>query len=682
MVEQDTKIIFWDRHEAALLIDLCAKVRDGAVKRTEGIQQLSGKLRRRAELMGRKVDEDFRSVPSLAKYYAMAEYLVTDGLRGEPDAAPIFTSVFRTYVSEPDEFKKILDEAERQCQRKIFEFDTHEVIKMIEASAKLSRKHTVNDAAEKLAQLFQEYARRRGADDIESSRDTVSVAKKLSTIDGIRRGRQTDSAPPREVFLVKLYKYDPDKFNALLAEANKALGIETTLPPVEVLEDILRKHFPSGFKYTSAIAKKQMHRYINEDQIREIADEQLIAALKEITVERGDKLFLPYTPEQQQLIDEMRSTIEGLFDRGYSCVYVEKVFERYADRLSEVLKINSMLDLMEREGWEKNILTRGTPDINSDVQKFFRECHRQVSYFELEREMWFIPFEKLKTAVIASPQIICIKSETYMDISAFPIDGETLIEVEQFLKKNLQSVQTMTMEDCRRLIGETFPSIKEATANYTTQGFGSVLRGLFGHEFSFNRNMISSAYEIVSKRQLFVDFCNEREEFTLDELQAFAEEINSQIEFKSVRRVAIRISVNEFIHRDRIKFNVKAIDAVLDKEIEDCRSIKSLSHYFYEFPRLEGFRWNEYILESYLFCFSEEFELINSVFSKLSWGGAAGRKSLHLAFEDVAEKILAKSKHWRDRETALDLLVSEKILLRRAFKDIDEVIRRLKADFD
>ena len=63
-------------------------------------------------------------------------------------------------------------------------------------------------------------------------------------------------------------------------------------------------------------------------------------------------------------------------------------------------------------------------------------------------------------------------------------------------------------------------------------------------------------------------------------------------------------------------------------------------------------------------------------------GGAAGRKELHTVFEDVAERILAKSDRWHDRESALDLLVSEKILLRRAFKDIDEVIRRLRAEFD
>ena len=680
MAEQDSKIIFWDRHEAALLIDLCAKVRDRVVRRTEGIQQLSAKLKRRAELMGRKVDAEFRSVQSLAKYYAMAEYLVTDGLRGEPEAAPIFTSLFRTYVSEPDEFKKILDEAERQCQQKVFEFDTHEVIKLIEASSKLSKQYTIADAAENLSQVFQDYARRRGIDDEDSARDTTSVAKKLIVTDGLRRGRQTESAAPREVFLVKLFKYDPDKFGALLSEANKVLGIETEVPPPEVLSGILKKYFPSGFKYTSAIAKKQFHRYLNEDKIIEITDEQLIKALQDITVEYGEKLFLPYTPEQQKLMDEVRSTVEGLLNEGYSCVYADKVFERYADRLAEVLPITSVVDLMEREGWEKNIITRDTPDIAADVRKFFNEAKRKISYFELEQEMWFIPFEKLKTAVIASPQIICVKPETYIDISALPIDGDMLPSLEQFLQKTLQPVQTMAIEDCRRLIYDEFPAIEFTTQEYTPQGFGNMLRGLFGHEFSFNRNMISSACEIVSKRQLFVDFCNERKSFTLDELQTFAEEINSQIEFKSVRRVAVRVSVNDFIHRDQIHFNVPAIDAMLDTMIDDCRSIKSLSMHFDELPPIEGFEWNEYILESYLFCFSEKFELINSVFSKLSWGGAAGRKSLHLAFEDVAEKILSKSKHWKDRETALDLLVNEKILLRRAFKDIDEVIRRLKSE--
>ena len=682
MAEQDSKIIFWDRHEAALLIDLCVKIHGNEVKRADGLMKLSKMLKNRAKLMGRKVDADFRSVERISIPYAMVEYLMTDGLRGEPGASPIFASVYRTFVSEPEEFKKILAEAENQCRRKVFEFDTHEVIKLIEASNKFAKLDDLNAAVDNLSKLLKDYAHKRGVDDSDTSRDVPEIVRRLSVIDGLKRGRQVDSAAPREVFLVKLSKYDPDKFHALLLEANKALGIETVMPSKETLTDILRNHFPTGFKFGSAVAMKQFRRCLGEEAVRDIEDAQLIKAIREITIGRGDKLFLPYDERQQNLIDEIESVVRDIFDRGYSCVYVEKLFERYAERLADVLKINSVLDLMERQGWEKNILSRGVPDIASDVQKFFREAHRQITYYELEQALWFVPFEKLKTAVIASPRIISVKADTYMDLDAFPLADDERPKVEQVIKEALQPVQSMSVEECRRIVYRSFPELEQATSDYSSQGFGSVLRGLFGNKFSFNRNMISSACELVSKRQLFVDFCNEREEFTLDELQAFAEEINSQIEFKSVRRVAVRISVEQFLRRDRIKFDVAAIDGVLDGLIDDCKSIKSLSLHFEELPPIDGFEWNEYILESYLFCFSEKFELINSVFSKLSWGGAAGRRSLHLAFEDVAEKILSKSKHWRDRETALDLLVSEKILLRRAFKDIDEVIRRLRAEFD
>ena len=680
MAEQESKTIFWDRHEAALLIDLCLRVREGKIRRTEGLVQLSDRLKRRAELMGRKVTEDFRNVGSLASCYAMVEYLLTDGLRGEPEAAPIFVSMYRTYMTEPDEFKKILAEAEHQCRQKVFEFDTHEVIKMVEASIKLNTLENIGEAVNDLAKLLQEYAKKRGVDDSDTSRDATAIAKRINVIDGLRRGRQTDSATPREVFLVKLYKYDPEKFQALLAEANKALGIETLMPPPEILAEALKMHFPGGFKCNSLIAKKQLRRYLDENELRDIGDDQLLKALREITIECNGKLFLPYNEQQQQLADEIQSAVASIFERGFSCIYVEKVFEKFSERLAEVLYIKNVGDLMERMGWEKTVLTRSTPDINADVQKFFREAQCPLSYFELESALWFLPFEKLKTAVIASPQIICVKSETYMDLSAFPLDSNARRKAEQLIKDVLTTVPSISIEECRRIIYKAFPTIVKATSDYTTQGFGNVLRGMFGNRFSFNRNMISAASEVVSKRQLFVDFCNERERFTLDELQAFAEEINSQIEFKSVRRVAVRIGTSQFLHRDLVPFDVKAVDAKLNELIDDCRSIKSLSMHFDELPPIENLDWNEYVLESYLFGFSEEFELINSVFSKLSWGGAAGRKSLHLAFEDVAEKILAKSKRWKDRESALDLLVSERILLRRAFKDIDEVIRRLRAE--
>ena len=543
MAEQESKTVFWDRHEAALLIDLCLQVHAGKIKRAEGLAQLSARLRHRAKLMGRKIDENFRSAASLANYYAMIEYLITDGLRGEPEAAPILASVYKTFISEPDEFRKILDEAEHQCRKKVFEFDTHEVIKMVEASVKLNTLDNIGEAVNDLAKLLQDYAKKRGVDDSDISRDVSAIAKRINVIDGLRRGRQTDSATPREVFLVKLYKYDPEKFRALLSEANKALGIETHMPSPDIIAEALKTHFPGGFKYASAIAKKQLRHCLDENELRDISDEQLIKALRAITVESNGKLFLPYDEQQSQLVEEIKSTAANILDSGFSCIYVDKLFERFADRLTDLLHFGSATDLMERMGWDKNILTRGVPDINADVQKFFREAGHPISYVELEKAMWFLPFDKLKTAVIASPNIICVKSETYMDIAAFPLKDGDRHKAEQLIKGVLATVPSISIEECRRSIYKEFPEIVNATSDYTTQGFGNVLRGMFGNRFSFNRNMISAASEVVSKRQLFVDFCNERKNFTLDELQAFAEEINSQIEFKSVRRVAVRIAI-------------------------------------------------------------------------------------------------------------------------------------------
>ena len=481
MAEQDSKIIFWDRHEAALLIDLCERVQHNEVKRAEGLAQLSKALRNRAKLMGRTIDDDFRSVERIAVLYSMVEYLITDGLRGEPGAVPILMSVWRICVNEPDEFKKILAEAKHQCRHKVFEFDTHEVIKLIEASIKFSKLDDLNAAVDNLSKLLKDYAHRRGVDDSDTSRDVPEIVRRLSVIDGLRHGRQVDSAAPREVFLVKLSKYDPEKFRALLADANKALGVEIILPPVEVLTEVLRTRFPNGLKYTSSIAMKQFRRCLSEEELRDVEDEHLIKALKDITIEHGEKLFLPYDEQQQKLIDEIEGVVRDVFDSGYSCVYVEKLFERYREQLSEVLHINSVPDFMERQGWTKNILSRGIPDIASDVQKFFREERRQITYYELERALWFIPFEKLKTAVIASPRIIGVKFETYMDLDALPFDAAQRAKVEQAIKNALQPVQSMSVEECRRIVYRSFPELEAATADYTTQGFGSVLRGLYGN---------------------------------------------------------------------------------------------------------------------------------------------------------------------------------------------------------
>lgn len=103
---------------------------------------------------------------------------------------------------------------------------------------------------------------------------------------------------------------------------------------------------------------------------------------------------------------------------------------------------------------------------------------------------------------------------------------------------------------------------------------------------------------------------------------------------------------------------------------------------FLQFPVVD-YRWNSFLLESYVNTYSPNYMLLHTSFSVYDCCGAIVKKtsSIH-DYHDLAVDVLAKDTNWNDQQSALQVLVDKGLQQRKKLADIAQVVKeaRLKRE--
>jgi len=137
----------------------------------------------------------------------------------------------------------------------------------------------------------------------------------------------------------------------------------------------------------------------------------------------------------------------------------------------------------------------------------------------------------------------------------------------------------------------------------------------------------------------------------------------------------IRLNENEFIRKDKIKFNVDEIDKILHGMFEGEYVPLGEINLFLSFPNI-GYQWNNFVLESYLFNFSRKFKLIHTCFGMKETCGAIVRSESAISdYNALITDVLKKAGKIFTEKSALNYLVEKGYQARRSYKDIGIILR-------
>jgi len=155
-----------------------------------------------------------------------------------------------------------------------------------------------------------------------------------------------------------------------------------------------------------------------------------------------------------------------------------------------------------------------------------------------------------------------------------------------------------------------------------------------------------------------------------------SKELDTVIYFDALAGVSVRVSHDMFISKDKIHFEIgtidKAIESFISKDYIRIREIDS----FLTFPNV-GYEWNEYLLESFVYSYSEKFTLLSNGFSLNNVAGAIVKKKGPIQeFVDVCAAVLAEAPITLNKKDALNYLAEVNMITRRSYRDLDAAIRK------
>lgn len=457
--------------------------------------------------------------------------------------------------------------------------------------------------------------------------------------------------------------------------------------------ELLQEAFPDGFKDGSAIASKKMliayqNKYGEEPSE---SKSEIFEIVRQVGTLRDGRV---YPKTHSQLLSEINDEIIDLLNTGATCVYCDAVFERYRIQLAEEQHIYNAEALREPlvslsrgryvTKWGMFCLPDRDADISMDVLFCMRKHPAPTTYDELQDELWYIPLDKIKKALMDDPAMVNVGDRTYFYAPNLPVSKEELHLLSSYMESELGYHSYATTKQLMQLIHEKCPTIEINTEGFSTLAVRNSLSYLLRKEFIFRGNIISLAttQPPVDTKQAFCEFCRERETMTTDELQAFADEVDSVIYWDSVFSEMVRVSEHDWVRKGQIRWTPEAIDAKLDEMCEgDYLIIKDIC-LFLQFPVVD-YRWNSFLLESYVNTYSPNYMLLHTSFSVYDCCGAIVKKtsSIH-DYHDLAVDVLAKDTNWNDQQSALQVLVDKGLQQRKKLADIAQVVKeaRLKRE--
>lgn len=467
----------------------------------------------------------------------------------------------------------------------------------------------------------------------------------------------------------------------------QSLPKETRIRYTEILSEYFGE---DGYQTGRPIFRGRFKRFYAEKYgcLPAETDGRIDEIMSMVGIKRDDRVFPKQDDSQNDLVMEIVSDILSAFDSGATAVYIEAVYDKYQQSLADNLHIynqDALASLLLAHANGKytqrySYLTNNWSGANvqEDLLRIMKTFHQPQNYTAIHEKAWFLPYERMKTILVTTASIVNVAAETYFYAPNLPVSADELAHLSSLINEELSYHSYITDVRLMQLIAEKCTGIALNTDGYTTYGLRNCLGYILRDQFAFNGPIITLKGKELSMADVFTEFAKDQEVLSVDELSALSNEMNIVIYWDSVLSEMIRVSATKLVRKDQIKFDIEAIDDILEGMCPgDYVPLPEVNLFLY-FPNI-GYPWNSYLLESYLFGFSRKFRLLHSSFIKTGVYGAMVRKDEDISdYRSLLVDVLSKSNALDSTKEALQYIVDKGYQQRRRYEGIETVIQEAK----
>lgn len=456
-------------------------------------------------------------------------------------------------------------------------------------------------------------------------------------------------------------------------------------------ELVLKESFPDGYILDDFISQLQAI-----DKWSKLCGEQcslhgseLDKAISECGTIKDGRVF-PRNAEEDQLVQEISNKVCELL-RGYSCIDTAMLYERYCRQLTvcAIYTDAALADLLLRRSKGAFIKSGSwlvspekTGSVIEDCKKVMRDMGSAMSAEDISKQLWFISYDAIYHALTAEEECINVGRHTWMLAEHFPLTSGDVEQIADVLSGELDLRGYILYKHLMPLLSSKLPSVAENLAALDEGAIFNVLRYYLKNHYSFTKTIIAPLGQQIDVHTLYKNFAEEHDRFSLRDLEAFAAEIGvASIYWEAIFTKSVRISETDFINKSLIRFDIVAIDRVLESFcVHNYLSLKEIQQPMTMHLPSCGYPWNGYLLFSYIYDYSKTFRAVYRSIGKTGHYGAIVRQSCTdiNSYEKLVEHVLTDSADWKTRDDALDLLVSNGYQAVKRLNGIERIMERAK----
>ena len=593
----------WNEYEAVLLVEACNKVISGEVSKSDVILELSSRLRGRMHSQGVEISETYRNENGIALQLSAMQYIMTNGEIGLPGGSALFSRMASLFTEDRPSFDIKLNLAQKIYPIVSGQVDGYQM------------------NTESACQILED-----------GSKDNV----------------------------VYVQQSDSDRDGSM---SKKIVGV-------------LRSYFSRGFRLNSTIEERRFKQFYKKQYSSEFpATLQLSMMIPMLGIQHENKVYLPEFMLATDVRDKIQLYIVSHFESS-DYIYYDAILDKFSEYIvdsqifdKETLK--AYLQYYDMYGWSYGtfyISKTNSVSVNQDqdIIDFVRMQGGIVTENEILNAFHYMPKDYVVRCVVRNNRTLISCGRGYR----FHIDNYRINDIEkngirEIIQLSIQSTGYLTTSELARSVQIKYPSVLSDNTEYGIIGFRNVVANLYEGEFSFYNNLISSMHSRLDTNQVFEDFCKSKATFTTEEVNQLADDLGTLINFDAISRYCVRVSESKFVSKNNIVFDVPATDAAIANYCSgEYVTILDINT-FVAFPYC-SYRWNNYLLESFVAQYSKQFKLMHSRYNKDNTIGAiVKRTSAFSDYDEILIDAVANSKVPLNENDVLDYLQEKGYIARR-----------------
>lgn len=380
--------------------------------------------------------------------------------------------------------------------------------------------------------------------------------------------------------------------------------------------------------------------------------------------------------------------IDGSFSSGKKVLYYKAIFEDLASdfatcyALSDEFMLRAYIEFESGKGkyyffpdymaTEKNV----SIDHSAEVEEYFLSAGKPMATDEVCKALSHIPKDQITRIITTDSRFLRNAKGEYFHTAIFEVSEAELDQIAEIINSYIKQNEYAIWTDVWNDIQEKMPVFLETNLYLSGLGIRNALAQRFNRRFNFESAVISMPEDRYSMSDIYQLYAKHHSEFSADDIYNLSKELDTVIYFDALAGVSVRVSHDIFVLKDKICFDVdavdKAIESFMSKDYIRIREIDS----FLTFPNV-GYEWNEYLLESFVYSYSSKFSLLSNGFSLNNVAGAIVKKKGSIQeFVDACAAILAEAPISLNKKDALNYLAEVNMITRRSYRDLDVAIRK------